>query len=114
MFLKCYFPTLKCYKGAHVTFLQKTSKNVTHDNTHVHFNVGLLPQTRTLLSAWLKQDRDWRLANAVGKGRLGLTDFLPEGQNNFEAAFSRVKVWDVFALRSPLGTPLTLTLEKSH
>jgi hypothetical protein len=33
-----------------------------------------------------------RLANVVGKGRLSLTDFFPKLKNNFEAAFSRVKV----------------------
>ena len=40
MFLKCYFPTLKCYKGAHMTFLPKCQKC----DMYVHFNVGLLPQ----------------------------------------------------------------------
>jgi hypothetical protein len=33
---------------------------------------------RTLSSAWLKQGRDWLMANVVEKGRLSLTDFLPE------------------------------------
>jgi hypothetical protein len=45
---------------------------------------------------------------------LVLQVFFPKLKNNFEAAFSRVKVWDVFVLRSPLRKSLTLTLEKSH
>jgi hypothetical protein len=49
-----------------------------------------------------------------GRADLVLQIFLPKLENNFEAAFSSVKVSDVFALRSPMEKSLTLTLEKSH
>jgi hypothetical protein len=39
---------------------------------------------------------------------------LPKSENDFEADFSRVKVYEVFASRLPLGKPPTPTLEKSH
>jgi hypothetical protein len=33
-----------------------------------------------------------RLANVAGKGQLSVTDFLPEVEKKFEAAFLRVRV----------------------
>jgi hypothetical protein len=62
--------------------------------------------------AWLKQGRDW-LTSQV-RPDLVLQIFFPKFENNFEAAFSRVEVCDVFASRLPLGKSLTSTLEKSH
>ena len=67
---------------------------------------------RTLLSAWLKQRRDWLML--WGRVDLVLQIFFPKFENNFEADFSRVEVCVVFASRSPLGKSLTLALEKSH
>ena len=45
---------------------------------------------------------------------LVLQIFFTKSENNFEADFSRVKVYDIFASRLPLGKSLTSTLEKSH
>jgi hypothetical protein len=65
---------------------------------------------RTLLSAWLKQGRNWLALQE--RADLVWQIFFPKFENNFEAAFSRVEVCDVFALRSLLGRSLTLTHEK--
>ena len=62
----------------------------------------------------MAQTGPW-LPHVVVESRLGLTGFLPKVyKNNFEGAFSRVNVCDVFALRSLLGKLLTSTLEKSY
>jgi hypothetical protein len=39
----------------------------------------------------------------LGRAELVLQIFFPKRENNFEADFSRAKVRDVFASRSPLG-----------
>ena len=50
----------------------------------------------------------------LGRTDLVLQIFFPKFENNFEADFSRVKVYDVFASRSPLEKSPTWALEKSH
>jgi hypothetical protein len=56
---------------------------------------------RALLSAWLKQGRDWLMSKV--RPDLAFKIFFPGFENNFGAEFSRAKVRDVFASRLPLG-----------
>ena len=56
---------------------------------------------RTLLSAWLKQGRDWLML--WGRVDLVLQIFFPKFENNFEAGFSRVEVCVVVCLAIAAG-----------
>jgi hypothetical protein len=59
-------------------------------DAHGHGPYPIANGERTLLSAWLKQGRDWLML--WGRVDLVLQIFFPKLKNNFEAAFSRVKV----------------------
>ena len=80
-------------------------------DAHGHGPYPITNGERTLLSAWLKQGRDWLML--WGRVDLVLQIFFPKFENNFEADFSRVEVCVVFASRSPLGKSPAFTLEKS-
>jgi hypothetical protein len=51
---------------------------------------------RTFLSTWLKQGRDWLILQ--GRADSALQIFFPKFENNFEAAFSRVKFYFCLAI----------------